>query len=264
VIAAAAGGDRLRVLELGAGSADKTRLLLAAAVAYRGSVRYQPVDVSGSALDAARGRLELELPQVEVEPLVADYTRGLYLDRCEDGERRLALFIGSSIGNFDPEDALLVLRGLRDALEPGDGLLLGVDLAPSSTGSTDGKTERELIAAYDDREGVTAQFNNNLLARLNRELGADFDLEAFRHRIRWNRERSRIEMHLESELAQTVRIAGLGQEFDFARGETIHTENSHKYRDGEAESLLRAAGFEPERRWSDANGWFAVHLAVRS
>ena len=258
MIAEAADGRRLRLLELGAGSADKTRLLLAAAVAHQKHICYQPIDVSATALDAARERLERELPPVAVEPLVADYTQGLLLDPCDSGERRLALFIGSSIGNFDPEDALSLLVRLRDALEPGDGLLLGVDLAPASNG----KTEAELIAAYDDSEGVTAQFNKNLLARLNRDLAADFDVEAFRHRIRWNRKQSRIEMHLESLREQTVRA--MEREFHFAEGETIHTENSYKYRAGEAEKLLRAAGFEPRRRWSDDSEWFAVLLAVRS
>jgi dimethylhistidine N-methyltransferase len=258
MIAASADGCRLRLLELGAGSADKTRLLLSAAVAHQKRVSYQPIDVSASALEAARERLERELPRVLVEPLTADYTRGLQLEPCRSGERRLALFIGSSIGNFDPEDALNLLVCLRDALDPGDGLLLGVDLAPAANG----KTESELIAAYDDGQGVTAQFNKNLLTRLNRDLGADFNLEAFRHRIRWNRKHSRIEMHLESTQEQTVNA--LEREFHFAEGETIHTENSCKYRMGEAEELLRAAGFEPRRRWSDAAGWFAVHLAIRS
>jgi L-histidine Nalpha-methyltransferase len=258
MIAAAADGRRLRMLELGAGSADKTRLLLSAAVAHQQRVSYQPVDVSATALEAARERLERELPRVAVEPLVADYTRGMLLDPCQSRERRLVLFIGSSIGNFDPEDALNLLVCLRDALEPGDGLLLGVDLAPAANG----KTEAELIAAYNDNQGITAQFNQNVLARLNRDLGADFDLEAFRHRIRWNRTQSRIEMHLESLREQTVRA--LEQIFHFAKGETIHTESSYKYRAGEAEKLLSAAGFEPRRRWSDAAGWFAVHLATRS
>jgi dimethylhistidine N-methyltransferase len=260
MIAAAANGGRLRMMELGAGSADKTRLLLAAACDYQKQVCYQPVDVSASALETACERLERELPSVATDPLVADYTTGLYLDPCQTGERRLALFIGSSIGNFDPEAALSLLSHLHDALSPGDGLLLGVDLAPTANG----KTVPQLIAAYDDSQGVTAQFNKNMLARLNRELGAEFDLSKFRHQIRWNREASRIEMHLESLAPQTVAIAALGQTFDFASGETIHTENSHKYRPGEAETLLSAAGFHPERRWSDAEGLFAVHISSRS
>lgn len=262
MIALAAGDGQLRVLELGAGSADKTRLLLAAAADFQGRVCYQPVDVSETALEAARVRLGQELPEVDVEPHVADYTRGLKLEPCLDGEKRLALFIGSSIGNFLPDEALALLTRLQEALEPGDGLLLGVDLAP--TAAQDGKTEELLQAAYDDAQGVTAAFNMNMLVRLNRELGAEFDLESFRHRIRWNAGESRIEMHLESLCEQTVRIPSLDLEVAFAEGETIHTENSYKYRLGEVEKMLGAAGFRAPQRWRDENGWFAVYLATRA
>jgi dimethylhistidine N-methyltransferase len=262
MIALAAGDGQLRILELGAGSADKTRLLLAAAADFQGRVCYQPVDVSDTALEAARLRLGQELPEVAVEPHVADYTRELHLEPCVEGEKRLALFIGSSIGNFLPEDALELLTKLHAALEPGDGLLLGVDLAPSM--GEGGKTEELLKAAYDDAQGVTADFNKNMLVRLNRDLGADFDLEGFRHRIRWNEHESRIEMHLESLCDQTVRIPSLELEVAFAEGETIHTENSYKYRIGEVEKLLGAAGFVAPQRWRDENGWFAVYLATRA
>jgi L-histidine N-alpha-methyltransferase len=264
MVALAAGDARLRLVELGAGSADKTRLLLAAATEFQGQVCYQPVDVSGSALEAARGRLEQEHPEVTVEPHVADYTRELRLEPCEDGEKRLTLFIGSSIGNFLPEEALELLTRLHGALAPGDGLLLGVDLAPSSDPTGGGKREEMLMAAYDDAQGVTASFNKNMLVRLNRELGAEFDLEAFQHRIRWNREQSRIEMHLESLRDQTVRIPSLDLEVEFAKGETIHTENSYKYRLGEVEKLLGEAGFVNPQRWRDEDGWFAVYLATRA
>ena len=265
MIALAAGDGRLRVVELGAGSADKTRLLLAAATEFQGRVCYQPVDVSETALDAARMRLKHEHPEVTVEPQVTDYTQELQLEPCSDGEKRLILFIGSSIGNFLPEEAQKLLSRLHAAMEPGDSLLLGVDLAPSSSSRPEDKTgdksEKELISAYDDAQGVTASFNKNMLARLNRELGAEFDLEAFEHRIRWNRERSRIEMHLESQKAQRVRIASLDLEIEFEEGETIHTENSYKYRLGEVEKLLGDTGFAAPQRWRDADGWFAVYLA---
>jgi dimethylhistidine N-methyltransferase len=259
MIGAAAENHCLRVLELGSGSADKTRTLLAAVAAQQATVCYQPVDVSASALDAARERLEREMPSVSVEPLVADYTRGFALEPCAPGERRLALFIGSSIGNFEPEDALVLLSGLRDALDPEDTLLLGVDLSPAAAG----KSEEMLVAAYDDAAGVTAQFNLNLLARLNRDLGAGFDLAHFAHVARWNEAESRMEMHIESLRPQSVAIQALNMDFDFAEGETIHTENSYKYRDGEAETLLRAAGFDPVQQWNDANGWFSVLLGRR-
>jgi dimethylhistidine N-methyltransferase len=262
MMALAGGGKRLRLVELGAGSADKTRTLLAAAAELQGTVCYQPVDVSETALMAAQQRLERELPEVIVESQVADYTRDLHLYPCASDERRLVLFIGSSIGNFLPEDALRLLTDLRATLQTGDRLLLGVDLAPSTSEHKGVKSVAALKAAYDDAQGVTASFNKNMLVRLNRELGADFDLEAFRHVIRWNEEESRIEMHLESLRQQTVRIAALDMDVQFGCGETIHTENSYKYRIGEVEKLLSAAGFVYPQRWRDPDGWFAVYVAT--
>jgi dimethylhistidine N-methyltransferase len=251
MMAQAADGARLRIVELGAGSADKTRLLLAAAVAQQGTVLYEPVDVSASALEAARERIEREIPAVHVAPLRMDYTHGLDLDPADAGERRLVLYIGSSIGNFDRHEAMHLLQQVRAGLNPGDGLLLGVDLV---------KDEGILQAAYDDAAGVTAAFNRNLLTRLNRELQADFDLGAFAHRAVWNGTESRIEMHLVSQVAQTVRLAALDLQIEFVPGESIHTENSYKYRTGQAEEMLAEAGITPVERWTDARGWFAVYL----
>jgi dimethylhistidine N-methyltransferase len=242
---------RLRIAELGAGSADKTRLLLKAAIERQGAAIYEPVDVSATALDAAQERIEREIPGVEVAPRVMDYTHGLELEPCGAGERRLVLYIGSSIGNFDPHEAARLLEGVRAGLQPGDSLLLGVDLA---------KDTRTLLAAYDDAAGVTAAFNLNLLARLNRELGGNFDLEAFAHRAEWNEPESRIEIHLVSRSPQRVRLAALELEVEFAQDETIHTENSYKYRPGQAEAMLAAAGFAPVESWTDARGWFVVCL----
>jgi dimethylhistidine N-methyltransferase len=251
IVETAACGHRLRIVELGAGSADKTRLLLAAAVKRQGSVLYEPVDVSPSALASAKERIEREIPGVQVAPRVEDYTQGLVLDPEGPGERRLVLYIGSSIGNFEPLEAMGLLRGVRTGLRAGDALLLGVDLV---------KDEALLLAAYDDAEGVTAAFNLNLLARLNQELGADFDPGAFAHRALWNGAQSRIEMHLESRIQQRVRIGALDLEAEFAAGETIHTENSYKYRPGLAASMLKAAGFELAGNWTDERGWFEVIL----
>jgi L-histidine N-alpha-methyltransferase len=255
MIAHAANGSRLRVAELGAGSADKTRLLLRAAVERQGTVLYEPVDVSASALDGARERIEREIPGVTVAPRVMDYTHGdghrFHLGPAGCGERRLVLYIGSSIGNFEPDQAARLLRRVRAGLEPGDGLLLGVDLV---------KDEATLVAAYDDEAGVTAAFNRNVLVRLNRELDADFDPQAFAHRALWNGAKSRIEMHLASRAAQRVRVDALDLAIDFAAGETIHTENSYKYMPGQAEALLAEAGFAAAATWSDAKGWFAVCL----
>lgn len=243
---------RLRIAELGAGSADKTRLLLKAVAGRQGTLIYEPVDVSASALEAARERIEREIPGVAVIPRVADYMQGLDLEPSAAGERRLVLYIGSSIGNFEPHQASQLLEGVRAGLEPGDALLLGVDLV---------KDESTLLAAYDDAAGVTAQFNLNVLARLNREMAADFDLDAFEHRIVWNRAKSRIEMHLESQVAQRVKLPLLDLEVNFSAGERIHTENSYKYAPGQVEEMLRAIGFSPESTWTDPRGWFAVCLA---
>ena len=255
IVAEAAGGARLRFAELGAGSAEKTRLLLRAAVDRQHSVVYEPVDVSASALDGACERIELEIPGVTVRPRVMDYTHGdgerFHLGPMGVDERRLVIFIGSSIGNFEPREALRLLRRVRAGLKSGDGFLLGVDLV---------KSENTLLDAYDDAAGVTAAFNRNLLARLNRELDANFDPEAFLHCALWNPAKSRIEMHLVSRVAQQVSLGGLDLAIDFACGETIHTENSYKYRPGQANELLEEAGFAPAANWTDERGWFAVCL----
>ncbi|HVC47505.1 MAG TPA: L-histidine N(alpha)-methyltransferase [Terracidiphilus sp.] len=251
IVGTASDGHRLRIAELGAGSAEKTRLLLEATVARQGEVVYEPVDVSATALEAARECIERELKGVEVRPRVADYTRGLELDEAEEDERRLVLYIGSSMGNFEPEDAAALLKGVRAGLREGDGLLLGVDLV---------KEESILLAAYDDAAEVTAAFNRNVLVRVNRELGANFEPEAFAHRAVWNAERRRMEMYLESLARQTVRVEALGLRVEFGAGERMHTENSYKYVPGEAEAMLEAAGFAAAGSWTDARGWFAVCL----
>ena len=252
MIARAAGEHALRLIELGAGSADKTRLLLNAAVERQDTVFYEPVDVSSSALVEAQIRIEEEIPGVLVCPRVQDYTHDLELDSTLPTERRLVLYIGSSIGNFEPGESLLLLERVRAALDPGDCILLGVDLV---------KDQIVLEAAYDDAAGVTAAFNRNILARLNRELDADFRQEKFAHRATWNAAKSRMEMHLVSESRQTVWVPGIDLRVNFKAGESIHTENSYKYRTGDAEALLAKAGFAPEATWTDDRGWFAVCLA---
>ncbi len=252
IVARAAGENALRLVELGAGSAEKTRLLLSAAVERQDTVFYEPVDVSASALIEAQMRIEEEIPGVLVCPRVEDYTHNLELDTTLPTERRLVLYIGSSIGNFEPGESLLLLERVRAALDPGDCLLLGVDLV---------KEHSVLLAAYDDKAGVTAAFNRNLLVRLNRELDADFHPEMFAHRADWNAAHSRMEMHLVSEAKQTVWLAGMDLRVEFAAGESIHTENSYKYQPGDAEALVAKAGFAPEATWTDERGWFAVCLA---
>ena len=252
IVARAASGNVLRIVELGAGSADKTRLLLTAAADRQDTVFYEPVDVSASALVEAQMRIEDELPGVIVCPRVQDYTQDLELDSILPTERRLLLYIGSSIGNFEPGESLLLLERVREAMDPGDCFLLGVDLV---------KDEATLQAAYDDAGGVTAAFNRNVLVRLNRELDADFNPATFGHRALWNAAESRMEMHLVSAKNQEAWLPGIDLRVKFEMGESIHTENSYKYKPGAAEALLAKAGFAPEATWTDERGWFAVVLA---
>ena len=255
IVSRAAGGRELTILELGAGTATKTGLLLSAAVRRQGSVAYYPIDVSASALDEARHHLEDELPGVTVHPRVGDYTEGLgQIDAA--GTRKLVLYIGSSIGNFEPRAAAQLLADVRRELAPGDTLLIGADQAPHA-----GKSEAMLLAAYNDASGVTDAFNKNVLARINRELDADFDLVCFRHDARWNAAESRIEMHLESRVAQRVTIPALELEVWFAARETIHTENSYKFDDQRLLSLFARSGFRLLQQWKDRNEWFGVYLA---
>ena len=242
------------IAELGAGTAAKTGILLTAAARFQPEVLYQPIDVSASALDEACAAIASNIPGVIVQSMVANYlTEPFTLLRPED-HRILALYIGSSIGNFSPQEATAILRNLREHLEPGDSLLLGADLAPGPH-----KSVATLLAAYDDAAGVTAEFNMNILARLNRELDANFDLDSFAHRARWNAADSRIEMHLESLAPQTIHIEG--QSFHFNQGETIHTENSYKFTDEALETLLTRSGFTPTRTFHDPTHSFALTLA---
>ena len=203
-------------------------------------------------LRTAVSRLEAELPEVTVEPIVADYTEGMRQNSTARSGRRLVLYIGSSIGNFSPADAVEVLRGVRAQLSSGDCLLLGTDMV---------KDAQMLHAAYDDAAGVTARFNMNVLTRINRELEGNFDLRLFRHQARWNARESRLEMHLESLMAQRVALRGLDMTVRFERGETIHTENSYKFSDERVLDLLTRAGFRLRQQWSDENKWFTVYLA---
>jgi L-histidine N-alpha-methyltransferase len=253
IVTAAAGGRDLSMIELGAGTATKTGLLLDAAVGLQGCVTYYPIDVSETALEEARTRLEAEIPEVTVEPIVADYTEGMRQNSASHTGRKLVLYIGSSIGNFSPADALQVLRGVRAQLLPGDSLLLGTDMV---------KDVDTLLAAYDDAAGVTAKFNKNILVRINRELDANFNPKLFCHRARWNQQHSRIEMHLESLLSQKITLRALDLEVRFARGETIHTENSYKFTDERVVALLARAGFKLRQQWTDPNHWFTVYLAA--
>ena len=243
---AAAVGPGATVVEFGPGDGGKAVLLLSRLDA---PAAYVPVEIAPEWLDAVAARVSEEVPGVPVLPVVADFTRAFALPPGVPRGRRLGFFPGSTIGNFEPTDAADLLRRFRAALGPGARLLLGADLV---------KDRAVLEAAYDDAAGVTAAFNLNLLHRLNRELGADFDLSAFRHRAVWNAEEERVEMHLEALRAQRARLAG--REIRFAAGETIHTENSHKYRPERLEALADAAGWKARAMWTDPGRLFSVWL----
>jgi dimethylhistidine N-methyltransferase len=246
-----AAGLPLEVIELGAGSAAKTGLLLEALLARQARATYVPVDVSPDALRAAAARLR-HLGGLEIRPVVARYPDELGFLRGRRRARRLVLFLGSNIGNYDPPAARALLASVRRELEPGDALLVGADVR---------KARRLLLAAYDDASGVTARFDKNVLARLNRELGGNFDLDAFRHVAAWNPEASRIELYLESLTRQRVTISAISADLTFAPGERIHTESSYKLTKSRMRALLASAGFHPEETWQDPRGWFVVTLA---
>jgi L-histidine Nalpha-methyltransferase len=243
--------DAVRLVELGAGTASKTTILLDAAARLQSEVLYAPVDVSSDALDVACETIATSLPEINVSPIVANYVTHPPQLELFNGTT-LALYIGSSMGNFTPEEARTILHNLRGQLQTGDALLLGLDMV---------KDEPTLVAAYDDADGVTAEFNLNMLHRLNRELGADFELAAFRHRALWNPIESRIEMHLESTCDQYVRIEAADLDVYFAKNECIHTENSYKFTDTSIRLLLGEAGFEVEQTWADKRRWYSVTLA---
>jgi dimethylhistidine N-methyltransferase len=242
----------LGVIELGAGSASKTQVLLRAIVERGRRCTYVPIDVSRSALAAATQRIGEALPRVQVRAMPVTYDRALRA-LGEVPSPRLVLFLGSSVGNMPDVDASALLGQFRRALAGDTWLLLGTDLR---------KSPGVLRAAYDDAAGVTAAFNKNLLVRINRELGGHFDLEGFRHRARWNERKSRVEMHLESTRAQEVAVDALGLRVRFEVGETIHTESCAKYDLPRVGRILASGGFALEATYADHERGFAVHLAA--
>jgi L-histidine N-alpha-methyltransferase len=248
-IAAATGARTL--VELGSGSSEKTRLLLDALHEAGTLTTYVPVDVSESALVAAATALRADHPWLAVHGLVADFTAHLGL--LPPGERRLVAFLGSTIGNLVPAERAAFLVELREALEPGDALLLGTDLV---------KDPQILVAAYDDRAGVTAEFNKNVLRVLNRQVGADFDPDNFAHVASWDADREWIEMRLRSRSPHTVKLTGLDLVVDFAEGEDLRTEISAKFRREGVTRELAVAGFELRHWWTDLADRFALSLSV--
>ena len=240
------------VVELGSGSSEKTRLLLDALRAAGSLRRYVPVDVSESALAAAADALLADYPRLLVHAVVADFEAHLQLIP-DHGDRRLLVFLGGTIGNFEPVARARFLAGVRAVMRPGDALLLGTDLV---------KSPDILVPAYDDAAGVTAAFNKNVLHVLNRELGADFDPARFDHVAVWNDRESWIEMRLRSRGAQRVRISALDLEVPFAAGEDVRTEISAKFRAAGVVAELAAAGLSVRSWWTDAQARFGLSLAL--
>jgi L-histidine Nalpha-methyltransferase len=238
------------LVELGSGSSEKTRLLLDALRKTGTLRRFVPLDVSASALRAAVAAIEADYPGLEVHGVVDDFTAG----RLDDGEDRLVAFLGGTIGNLLPEERAAFFAALREAMVPGEWLLLGTDLV---------KDRDRLVRAYDDAAGVTAEFNRNVLRVLNERLGADFDPAAFTHVARWNAEQEWIEMRLRAERAMRVRVAELGLEVDFTAGEEIRTEISAKFRQDRIRDELAAEGFVLEHWWTDEAEDFALSLCSR-
>ena len=235
------------VVEFGAGSATKTPILLRAAR----PVAYVPIDISGDYLRDSAATVAREFPAIDVMPVEGDFTRRVALPGSIECLPKVGFFPGSTIGNFIPQSATDLLRGFRAMLGTGAQLLIGMDRV---------KPVERLIAAYDDSQGVTAEFNLNLIERINRELDGDMRADAFRHEARWNEMLSRIELHLVA--ARDVTFSVAGQRFAFAQGRSIHTENSHKYGERSARLLLLAGGWTPHREWTDQDGDFAIILAT--
>lgn len=246
---AAAIGPQAALIELGSGASRKVRLLLEA---LRPSC-YLGVDISRDFLLDSTHRLAEDYPWLEVHAACADFTRPLPMPEAVPARHPVAFFPGSSIGNFTPEAAQDFLLGLHSLLPPGGGLLIGVDLI---------KDRARLDAAYNDAAGLTAAFNLNLLRRLRDEFGATLDPGAFTHQAYYNADEARIEMHLVSDTDQTIGLAG--DTFAFARGESLHTENSYKYSVEGFQALAGRAGFEPRGLWRDADSLFSLHYLTRA
>jgi L-histidine Nalpha-methyltransferase len=237
------------LIELGSGSASKTQRLIAAALRRHGKLHYHPIDVSPTALEGSAHALIRRFPELHVTGYVANYRASLAAVAAQIPGPKLWLFLGSSLGNYDHEAAVDLLAQVARTAGPDDRLLFGTDLS---------KDRVTLEAAYNDAQGVTAQFNKNLLVRINRELGADFDLDLFTHEARYREDLSRIEIHLVSRSRQVVRIPAAALAVEFDEGESIHTENSQKYTPEMLRALADRAGFIEEAAWMDRQGLFRV------
>jgi dimethylhistidine N-methyltransferase len=239
------------LIELGSGTAAKTRLLIEAFLRRHPRLRYVPLDICRTVLEESSRDLLRTYPHLEVLAIAAEYHEGLGHLRAITAHRKLVLWLGSNVGNLERAEAARFLARARGTLAPGDRLLVGIDLR---------KDRAALEAAYDDPCGVTAAFNRNLLVRVNCELGGRFDVRAFEHRAVYNEVAGRVEMYLVSTQSQRVRVERLGLDVEFTAGEAIHTENSYKYSLAEIEALASAAGLRTERSWLDPDGRFRLNL----
>lgn len=279
-------GRDIRIIELGSGSSFKTTILLRYLSSQKKKIFYFPIDISSSILTASTKRLKSQFPHADIIEIRSDYDTGIDLaaakcmaigrnkqkvdeeeeekknkknknntkksyDAASNQYSKLVLFLGSSIGNFEPAAARTFLTSVRQKLHTNDFLLVGFDLQ---------KDESVLNAAYNDKAGITAKFNLNLLARINRELGGHFELGKFNHYAFYNRDQKRIEMHLVSTTDQQVYIETLGRSFSFEKGDSIHTENSYKYSLDQISALVEDSGFEIKKGFTDAKRWFNVAL----
>lgn len=243
-----------RLVELGSGSSTKTRHVLDALTEFGPGIEYVPIDISDFLEDGA-GSLAADYPGLVVTGVVDTYERGLDLVRDMGGPRNLIAFFGSSLGNMSPDESASFLGMVRNSMRPGDLFLVGLDMV---------KDAGVLEAAYNDSGGVTARFNLNLLTRMNRDLGANFDLRHFAHHSVYNRDEQRIEMHIRSSRDQTVDIPGAGVRVFLKEGDLIHTENSHKYTIQQIRLMADRSGFKIERLWRDAGGKFSLTLMSRA
>jgi L-histidine Nalpha-methyltransferase len=246
------------IIELGSGSSKKTKVLLNYFLKKQeGNLHYFPIDISQEMLYKSSLKLQSDLPQIINHPIASDYFEGIvtvtkFIDSQHNiPNKKLILFLGSSLGNFEPKGAITFLSKLRENIKKEDSLLIGFDLQ---------KKKNILEAAYNDVEGITAQFNLNILERINKELNGEFDLENFEHLAYYNQVKNRIEMHLLSKVKQKVKVNKLNQLFDFEKGETILTENSYKYTLKSIEQLANKSNLRVERNFLDKNEWFNLAL----
>ncbi|HEX5274944.1 MAG TPA: L-histidine N(alpha)-methyltransferase [Candidatus Rubrimentiphilum sp.] len=247
-------GNPVEFVELGSGSAAKTRILIEEALRVQRALRYSPIDISADALRASAGSLVESYPELRVTGYAADYFSILDTPHLRRSDQKvLFMFMGSNIGNYEPKEAAALLTRIAALLKPGDGLLLGADLK---------KDERDLRLAYDDPAGVTAAFNKNLLVRINRELGADFNVRSFSHVVEYDEKSGGLHSYLQAESAQDVTLARTGTRVHFEKGERIHTESAYKYSLEGIGEMARASGMHVARTWQDEARRFSVNLLV--